>query len=626
MKSLGNLSFTTFVGHKDAKLAVILNFIDPSIGGAIFVGEKGAGKSTLARLSQNLRPEGVPFVEGPLNLTADGLLGGVDFEKALRTGEKRFSPGIFSRAHGGVLFLDDVNLLSPEILNLILETQDRGENLVSREGLSYHHAASFSLLATMNPEEGQLSAHVLDRFGLWVSFPAIHETARRIQIIKYNLSGWAVNLQVKSRDALLAKKVQQSREALLHLEIDAEVLEYISQICLAGHVAGHRADLVLKRAARAYAAFRGDKGVAYRHVEKVVPLVLAHRLRRPPQPPEAQQSPETSQREPEQQENRNHTQNQGDQPPPTSSPFEDSAKDEFPWLPGLQAPDEKVFDVGEVFSPRRLVLRRDRLERLTSGRRTTTRYAGKGGKYLKSTLRKKQNDLAVDATLRAAAPWQVLRGRQQQVLIHPEDLRFKQRERKMGHLVLFVLDCSGSMGARQRMIATKGAVMSLLLDCYQKRDKVSMIIFRKHQAEVVLPPTQSVELASRRLQELPVGGKTPLNAALLAAHSLLSQVSRKEPQRRFLVIIISDGRANEKLSDQPVQVEMEKLARLLLEFSQADFLVIDTEDKSNLLRADLAKRLAILLGADYYTSDNLRSDYLAGMVQQRLAPEASGPN
>ncbi|MFZ2088945.1 MAG: VWA domain-containing protein [Desulfobaccales bacterium] len=611
------MNFAGFIGHRDAKLAIILNLIDPRIGGVVLAGEKGAGKSTLARLSRHLLSGETPFVEGPLNLTAEALLGGVDFEEALKSGEKRLAPGLLSRAHHGVLFLDDVNLLPPDILTLILEAKERQLNVVAREGLSFCHAARFTLLATLNPDEGQLSPHALDRFGFWVPFAAMTGAPARIKIIKHNLAGPHSDSRSRRWDNFLAGKILQARETLSHVALPDETLEYISRVCLAARVSGHRADLVLQRGAQAYAAFRGDPEARPFHVEKVMPLALAHRLRQPFEPHHAEPQREQGQSDPRP-EDRQEPLNHGSQTPESSSQDHEQTWPDLPWLPGLLAPEDQVFDVGEVFSLRRLSCRKDRLERLASGRRTSTRYAGKGGKYVKSIQRKKEHDLALDATIRAAAPWQVLRGRRRRILIHDEDLRFKQRERKMGHLVLFVLDCSGSMGAQKRMIATKGAIMSLLLDCYQKRDKVALIVFRKQQAEVALPPTASVELASRRLQELPVGGKTPLAAGLLAAYRLMRQVSLKDPRRRFLVIIISDGRANQGLSEMPPAEEMESLARLLREFYQADFLVIDTEDKTNPLRADLAVKLAAHLKAEHFTTENLRSEYLAAMVQERL--------
>lgn len=280
---------------------------------------------------------------------------------------------------------------------------------------------------------------------------------------------------------------------------------------------------------------------------------------------------------------------------------------------------EEVFPVGTPFHPRRLLFQRDRVERRSSGRRTNTRFAGKGGRYVKSVLYSKENDIAADATLRAAAPWQVKRGRTGNVMVHDEDLRFKQREKKMGHLVIFVVDCSGSMGAKQRMIETKGAVLSLLIDCYHKRDKVAVIAFRKDRAEVVLPPTASVEFASRKLREIPVGGKTPLPAALLSTYSLMKQVRVKDIRTRIIVVIVSDGRANQSIAGDSVRDEVRKFAGVLAESDNTDFIVVDTEEKSGFMRMDLARSLAGELRAEYFTTEDLKAQYLAGLVSSRKA-------
>jgi magnesium chelatase subunit D len=196
-------------------------------------------------------------------------------------------------------------------------------------------------------------------------------------------------------------------------------------------------------------------------------------------------------------------------------------------------------------------------------------------------------------------------------------LRFKQREKKMGHLVIFVVDCSGSMGAKKRMIETKGAVLSLLMDCYHKRDKVSLIAFRKDRAEIILPPTTSVDFASRKLKEIPVGGKTPLSAALFTTFNLIKQIRIKDPVIRFVVAIVSDGRANQGISDMPVREEVAKSAEMLRDARNTDFIVVDTEDKSNLMRMDLARNLAEALCADYFTTDDLKAEYLAGLISSR---------
>ena len=276
---------------------------------------------------------------------------------------------------------------------------------------------------------------------------------------------------------------------------------------------------------------------------------------------------------------------------------------------------EEVFETGEPFGVKKIAFGKDRLKRTESGRRTKTASYGKSGRYVRSGFLNNR-DVAVDATLRAAAPFQNARGRKEFLVIKPEDLRFKEREKKMGHLVVFVVDGSGSMGAQKRMVETKGAVQSLLLDCYQKRDKVAFIIFRRDGAEVVVPPTSSFERAAKRLREIPVGGRTPLSAGLLEAYKLVKRTELQRPKTRCLVVLVSDGRANQGLTQEPIDREIGKITVLLSGLKRTDYVVVDTEDKKNLIRMDLAPRLARGLGARYYRLADLKSDNLADVVRE----------
>lgn len=272
--------------------------------------------------------------------------------------------------------------------------------------------------------------------------------------------------------------------------------------------------------------------------------------------------------------------------------------------------------MGQPFCMKRLFFRKDRLERAASGRRTSTRSRNRGGRYVKSVFRQSR-DIAIDATLRAAAPFQKVRNRTDVVVINDDDFRYKRKERKMGHLVLFVVDGSGSMGAQKRMVAAKGAVQSLLIDCYQKRDLVAMIVFRKDHAEVVLEPTASVEHAARRLREIPVGGKTPLGAGLLEAYRLLERVGRKRPETRFLVVVITDGRANQTITDMAPEDEVAHISALLRERTGIDIMVVDTEEKGRFVTTDRAALLAAQLGADYHTIDDLKAETLTELVMEK---------
>ncbi|MGB9617081.1 MAG: VWA domain-containing protein, partial [Desulfomonilaceae bacterium] len=270
---------------------------------------------------------------------------------------------------------------------------------------------------------------------------------------------------------------------------------------------------------------------------------------------------------------------------------------------------EEVFETGETFRVRRFLLKRDRIKRTLSGRRTRTRSKDRGGRYIRSMMLGK-NDIAIDATIRAAAPLQKKRCRSDSMVIHAVDIRYKQREKKTGHLVVFAVDGSGSMGAQKRMVESKGAVQSLLADCYLKRDKVAMVVFRKDRAEVVLPPTSSVELASRALKAIPTGGKTPLSSGLLECYGLIQRYAKKAPETRFLLIIVTDGRANHAITDASPRQEAFRVAQLLRQLPKVDAIVVDTENKTSFLKADLALSLAQNLAADYYTMSDLKAEYL----------------
>ncbi len=600
-----------FVGHDDAKLALILNAIDSRCGGVLFFGEKGCGKSALARSLRSILPSRTPFVELPLNVTEEALLGTIAIEDTLKTGARVFQQGLFSRAHGGVLFIDDINLLSPEIVSLILEVHGREENIVEREGLRMRHPASFILVASLYPEEGDLSPHLLDRFGMCVGFERLNDTKERMAVIKA-----AAFSDGNSSDAELIKRIETARKALPSVIVSDRSLEYIADICMHYNVAGHRADLYLLASARAYAAFNNKNEVLRDDINAVAPLVLMHRRReiQPPPPPNQQEEPPHP---PEHDHELPPDNPQEQQPELPQNNSEERQHDELLKPRELPPQKEEVFTVGQTFRLKRIAFRKDRIERESSGRRTRTRAKNRGGRYVKSVLRQNR-DIAIDATLRAAAPFQSIRGRTEVVVINEEDLRYKRKERKMGHLTIFVVDGSGSMGVHKRMVAAKGAVQSLLIDCYQKRDMVSMIVFRKDRAEVVLEPTSSVECAVRRLREIPVGGKTPLGAGLLEAYRLLERVGRKRPETRFLILLITDGRANQSVTGMPLDEEISRMAALMSQQSGIDIVVVDTEEKGRFTTTDLAVQVASMLGADYYTIDDLKADYLVDIVKRSL--------
>jgi len=608
------MSFCRLVGHKDAKLALILNLIDPGIGGVLLVGDKGTGKSTLARSVTQLIFEWIPYVEVPLNATEDALMGGINLEEAVKSGQRIFQQGLIERSQGGVVYIDDINLLNVDMLNLILNNHEFGGAAILRKDTEDRAGRGFSLVATMNPEEGPISSKLIDHFGLCALFATSADTEEKIRVLRRSGQTGSAGKRFARYDMKLKRGISRSRDLLKKVVMPAEISALVVEACLESGIEGHRGDIALERAARAYAAFCGSPIVMKKHVERVLPLALVHRRREAGPPREEHEEQELPDREESSQQDPTD-QNPNDLPDTVSG--HDAGESATRPKQGAGHSQEEVFPVGKPFDVRRLLFQRDRIGRRSSGRRTNTRFTGKGGRYVKSVLHSKVRDVAVDATLRAAAPWQIVRGRDLNVIVHDEDLRFKQREKKMGHLVIFVVDCSGSMGAKKRMIETKGAILSLLMDCYHKRDKVSLIAFRKDRAEIVLPPTTSVTLASNKLREIPVGGKTPLPAALFTTYNLIRQARIKDPQIRFIVTIVSDGRANQGISDAPVREEVSNSAAMLRDLPNTDFIVVDTEDKSNFIRMDLARNLAEELCADYFTTDDLKAEYLAGLISSR---------
>jgi magnesium chelatase subunit D len=612
------MRFSEFIGQEEARLGLILNAVDPRCGGLLLVGSRGSGKSTLARLFRGLLPPLTPFVELPLNVTEDSLLGGIDLEKTLKSGRRTLAPGILSRAHGGVVLVDDINLLSLDLLALLMEPLERGSELIEREGITQVRESRFMVVATMNQEEGDLSPHFTDRFGLCAVMDTLSGKEERLAVMRLA----AVQPVFEAEPDLdMGKKVAAAVKLLPRVVVSADILDYLSETAQRNISPGHRGDIFLFHAARAYAALQGAAQVEKEHVDRVANLVFAHRRLF------LQEEEETTLEQEQQEQNDNEEQEEQDekeqQPPPekdesdkTEQAPKEGERDADP-SPRESSVQEEIMEVGAPFKVRRFSFRKDRRKRHATGRRTKTRVKGRGGRYVKSLLHSSDRDIALDATLRACAPYQKARGREEQMIIEKDDIRFRQRERKMGHLAIFVVDGSGSMGAQRRMVETKGAIQSLLMDCYQKRDKVAMIVFRKDRAELVLPPTASVEMAAKRLAVLPVGGKTPLAAGLMETWRLVRQVSLRTPDTRFLVVLITDGRANQAISEQAPQKEISGLVRLLNEEDRCDFIVIDTENKGNFLRADLALALARQLDADYYTTDALKAEYLSELVQIR---------
>lgn len=602
------IGFLDFIGQDHAKLALILNVIEPRCGGVLLIGKKGTGKSTLIRaFKEIIKILNIPFVEIPINVTEESILGGIDLEKTIKKGEKVFQKGLLSKANGGFIYLEDINLFPNDILSLIFEVQARGENIIEREGITLKEPVNFNILATMNPEEGEFSPHFLDRFGICAVFEKIKDKKEREEIIKLNC-----DVYNKKDIRVFISKIIKAKNFLKEVKISEEMKEYIIDLALKNGVFTHRGEIFLFYAAKAYCAYLGEKLVTKEHIESIAPLIFLHRKKIfqekekeiKPQPPKFQQE--------EEKQDNNNRETQEKQNILSQASFQEEKNNDAS-QPVEGKGKEEIFPIGEPFKVKKLSFIKDRIFRDIDGRRTKTKTKGKGGRYVRSVIRERK-EIAIIPTIRASAPYQKIRGKKDRLIIKEEDFRYKEKERKMRHTVIFTVDGSGSMGAQQRMIAVKSAIFSLLIDCYQKRDKVSMIVFRKDKAEIILPPTSSIELALKRLKEIPTGGKTPLSAGLMETYKLIKNLKLKEPLTRFIVAILTDGKANVSISDKKPLEEVQSLCQTLQKIPLVDYIVIDTENKKSFLCMNLALKLSQWLNAHYFTLESLRSDTIFGLI------------
>lgn len=613
-----------------AKEAILLTLVNPFAGGLLLSGEKGTGKSTLVRSARELVD--VPWVEIPISITEDRLFGSIDAEEAIRSGHKKLLPGLIDEADKGIIYIDDANLLRDDLLSAVLNIREAGGYRLERDGLSEQRDTAFTVLAVMNPESGTLSSSSLDRFGLFAQADPSYDDETRLEIIRrvldFEKDGIAFRAKWQEETDALKKKIKDARAALSKVEVSAAMIQLAAVYTLKAHVAGHRADIYLIEAARAEAALEGRKYVLPKDLEKAAEFVLPHRMRKA----EEQQGQPSEEMPQEQPEEDNKPQQEEEQQTPQDNEFSHPPEAQPPQINTEDADDsshEQNQDNAQMSNPRGQSRERiddadlhvnlppmwiepskDRKPKKGSGKRSLTMTDLMQGRYVRAEIPKaKTSDIAFDATLRAAAPYQKARPSNGcAVVIRKDDLRSKVREKRTGNIFLFVVDASGSMGARERMKTVKGVIFKILLDAYQKRDRVGMVAFRKNQAEVLLPVTRSVDFAQKKLATMPTGGKTPLAKGLLKAEDVLDMLYRQDANQDPVMILITDGRATSSLNKgtNPVTDALEEAKRIGRR--NIPVAVIDTE--SGFIKLGLAKKLAKAMGASYFQVDKISEDQL----------------
>ena len=613
------IAFTDIVGMDLAKQALMLLAVDPALGGVVIPSAVGSGKSTLARAFSGILPEGTPFVELPLNVTEDRLIGGVDLEATLATGVRVVQHGVLSKAHKGVLYVDSLSLLDSSAVSHIMDAMSRGAVIVEREGLSEVHPADFMLVGTYDPSDGEVRMGLLDRIGIIVPFTAQNDYRARKKIVSTVLGHHINSEDTEDELRMIRGLIEAARAQLPHVSITNEQIKGLIQTAMSLGVEGNRVDIFSIRCAIASAALAQRTEVDDEDLKLAMKLILVPRATRMPEREATEDEMQAPEEPPPPDEQTDEAEDEN-APPDQPDADADEEQEETPDMI-----EELMMDAMETELPDNILnISLASKKKAKSGSRGEALNNRRGRFVRAQPGEMKSGKVALIPTLISAAPWQASRKAEKlskgiktgALIIGKEDVKIKRFRDKSGTLFIFMVDASGSM-ALNRMRQAKGAVASLLQNAYVHRDQVALISFRGKQAQVLLPPSQSVDRAKRELDVLPTGGGTPLASALFTGWETAKQ-ARTKGITQIMFVMITDGRGNiplqaayepnaEKAPKEELEKEIEALA-LSIQADGVASIVIDTQ--MNYLSRGEAPKLAQKLGGRYFYLPNAKAEQI----------------
>ena len=680
------------MGQEDVKKSLILNAINPTIGGVLIKGDKGTGKTTAVRALADLLPsikvvKGCPFncdpddedslcdscksgdfevetksmrvVELPLGSTEDRVVGSINIEKALKEGLKALEPGILADANRNILYVDEINLLDDNLVDVLLDAAAYGVNIVEREGISVAHPSNFMLVGTMNPAEGELRPQLSDRIGLHISVHSIMDLEQRVKIMErreeFEMDPSAFKEKFKDEQDSILKKIITAREMLEKVHVSRDIMEIIAYICMEMGVDGHRADIAILKTSKTIAAYYNMGEVNLDHVKEASLLVLGERFHKSSQNKNkidqmVQKAIDDISKKKEEKEKQQNTEGQQDQGSNDQNDQEgpeqggndeenlgneegqgktDDQKEQDPMETEEQENQQQINDgeqgqgssdnnnpnteehgkklktlenqedmdsCEEGLDIKKLLKIKGRKKKKLYGKRVDS--TTQKGKYVKSRITNDKRDIAIDATLRAAAM-----SSEGIINVKSEDLRHKVRKHGAKASIALVVDISGSMFSERKAERVKDILINVIEDAGRQGDKISVIGFKGKEAAVIIPTTKRATAFRHQVDNITIGGTTPLASGMKKGFEILKKEKFRD-EYVPMMLILTDGMPNVAVEENPTKDAL-NIANDLKD-NEIHTIVVNFETAVKYGR-DMNMELAVASGGRYYDLEDLKN-------------------